>query len=220
MNALLAFIKAYRLRGDVESLKKSVIDRFSSDDVEAAKKLLWDHCEHDLLSAGLLFHSRRDSDKRSSLAANWDDILQAFDFLDSSDLIPHILCVALDLLTIPSLSPDPVSDKIHYDTISLRNLVSLESKFPTFLNSVSTGSHGGTYASAVSSSVPLPPKSPPSQIQSRSASRSPVQRDTRDSNIIILGLPESGSIVETKSTVDKVLEFLLENLFPLVMCSG
>ena len=85
-----------------------MIGRFSSDDVEAAKKLLWDHCEHDLLSAGLLFHSRRDSDKRSSPAANWDDILQAFDFLDSSDLIPHIFCQALDLLTIPSLSPDPV----------------------------------------------------------------------------------------------------------------
>ena len=88
MNALLAFVKAYRLRGDVESLKKFVIDHFSSDDVEAAKKLLWDHCERDLLSAGLLFHSRRDSDKRSSLAASLDDILQAFDF-DSSDLILH-----------------------------------------------------------------------------------------------------------------------------------
>ena len=61
VSALLAFIKAYRLRGDVESLKKSVINRFSSDDVEAAKKLLWDHCERDLLSADLLFHSRHDS---------------------------------------------------------------------------------------------------------------------------------------------------------------
>ena len=175
MNALLVFIKAHRLRGDVESLKKSVIDCFSSDGVETAKKLLWDHCECDLLSAGLLFHSRRDSDKQSSLAANLDDILQVFDSLDSSDLIPHMFCEALNLLTIQSLSPDPVSDRIHYNTISLHNLVSkvesLESTFSTFLNSVSAGSQGGTYASAVSSGVLWPPKSPPSQIQSRSASR-------------------------------------------------
>ena len=104
--------------------------------------------------------------------ANLDDILQVFDSLDSSDLIPHIFCEALDLLTIPSLSPDPASDKIHYNTISLHNLVSkVESRFQHFLNSVSIGSQGGTYASAVSSGVPLPPKSPPSQIQSWSASR-------------------------------------------------
>ena len=55
------------------------------------------------------------SDKRSSLAANWDDILLAFDFLYS---IPHIFCEALDLITILSLSPDTISDRIHYNTIS------------------------------------------------------------------------------------------------------
>ena len=85
-----------------------------------------------------LVYWHRDSAKRSSLPTNFDDILQAFDFLDSSDLIPHIFCQALDLLTIPSLSPDPVWDKIHYNTISLHNVVSkvesLESKFSTFLN--------------------------------------------------------------------------------------
>ena len=99
---------------------------------------------------------------------------------------------------------------MHYNTISLHNLVSkVESLERTFLNSVSTGSQGGTY---VSSCVPFPPKSPPSQIQSRSAS---VQHDTRDSNIILFGLPESRSIVETKSTVDEVLEFLFEKPVPI-----
>ena len=42
-----------------------------------------------------------------------------------------------------------------------------------------------------------------------------MQRDTRDSNIILFGLPESGSIVETKSTVDEVLEFILEKPVPI-----
>ena len=35
-------------------------------------------------SFGLLFHHRRDFDKRTQLSANLDDILLAFDALDSS----------------------------------------------------------------------------------------------------------------------------------------
>ena len=52
----LSFIKAYRLKGDNVSLKKSVCDHFSSEDVELAKKVLWDHCKHDLEAAGLVYH--------------------------------------------------------------------------------------------------------------------------------------------------------------------
>ena len=42
-----------------------------------------------------------------------------------------------------------------------------------------------------------------------------MQHDTRDSNIIPFGLPESGSIVETKNTVNEVLEFILEKPVPI-----
>ena len=107
MNAALSFIKAYRLKGDNVSLKKSVCDHFSSEDVELAKKVLWDHCKHDLEAAGLVYHIRRSSDRRSQISANMDDIIQAFLVLDSSDLIPPIYCEATDLLKIPSLSLDP-----------------------------------------------------------------------------------------------------------------
>ena len=39
----------------------------------------------DLEAAGLQYHARRASDKRSKLTANLDDIIQAFNCLDSAD---------------------------------------------------------------------------------------------------------------------------------------
>ena len=38
VNIVLSFIKAYRLRGDNESLKKRVCEHFSPNDIENAKK--------------------------------------------------------------------------------------------------------------------------------------------------------------------------------------
>ena len=108
-------------------LTKPVCERLSSEDVEAAKKILWVNCERDSVSAGLLFHSCCDFDKKSRLAANLDNFLQAFESLDSSDLIPSVVCEALALLTIPSLSPGPVSHKIHSNTARLLTKSSLGS---------------------------------------------------------------------------------------------
>ena len=103
-----AFIKAYRLRGDVNSLKKVICERFSSEVVDRAKKALWDFCDHQLENANLVFHARRDSDKRSQCIANLDDILKAFEVLDADNLIPLIFCEASDLLRLPPLSLDPI----------------------------------------------------------------------------------------------------------------
>ena len=40
INSVLSFIKAYRLKGDVESLKRNVCQHFSPADVENVKKAL------------------------------------------------------------------------------------------------------------------------------------------------------------------------------------
>ena len=42
--------------------------------------------------------------------------------LDSTDLIPGIYCEAPDLLRIPSLSLDPISENIETNTLSLKDL--------------------------------------------------------------------------------------------------
>ena len=42
VDAVLALVKAYRLKGDIDSLKRLVSERFSSEVVDKAKRSLWD----------------------------------------------------------------------------------------------------------------------------------------------------------------------------------
>ena len=91
VNSVLSFIKAFRLRSDKDSLKRVVADRFSSADVDSAKRAFWHFCHDELVAAKLPFHARRDSDKHSQLSADLEDIIVAFDTLDSSDSIPPIV---------------------------------------------------------------------------------------------------------------------------------
>ena len=80
VNAVLSFIKAFRLKGDHNSIKRIVEER---DAIEQAKKLLWDSCKTCLESNGLTYYhnriSLRDSDRRSQIDANLEDILQALE---------------------------------------------------------------------------------------------------------------------------------------------
>ena len=213
MNAALSFIKAYRLKGDNVSLKKSVCDHFSSEDVELAKKVLWDHCKLDLEAAGLVYHIRRGSDRRSQISANLDDIIQAFLVLDSSDLIPPIYCEATDLLKIPSLSLDPISEKIQSNTLSLQDLATKIEQLEKKISSSSTSQNQGSYAAAASP-TPFPTvpsgktiKSPMSH-NMVTTTKPPLSSDPRDCNLVLFGLPESRSIIDTKESVDEMLQFL------------
>ena len=56
INTVLSFIKAYRLRGDTESLKRVINEHFSTSEVETAKQLFGQFTKHDLELAGLSFH--------------------------------------------------------------------------------------------------------------------------------------------------------------------
>ena len=124
VDPVLSFIKAFRLKGDNETLRNVIMERFSSADVEKAKKLLWEVCEGLLLGAGLEFHIRRDSDRRSQLSANLDDLLQAFHRLDSTDEIPLFYCEALHLLKLPPLSLDPIAEQVKLNSSVLKRLSS------------------------------------------------------------------------------------------------
>ena len=46
VDPVLSFIKAFHLKGDNETLKGIVIERFSNAAVESAKALLWGSCEN------------------------------------------------------------------------------------------------------------------------------------------------------------------------------
>ena len=214
VNTVLSFIKAYRLKGDNESLKKRVCEHFSPGDVEDGKKLLWDFCRHDLEAASLPYHTRRGTDRRSQMAANLDDIVQAFVVLDSSDLIPGIYCEATDLLQVPSLSLDPVSEKVETNTLSLQNLVSkidhLEAKLSSLIGASNNAHSQSTYAAVTSSTIPVPSATASlSQVPRKVLSKPPFSSESRDCNLILFGLPETKSIVDSKEYVDEMLEFLV-----------
>ena len=179
--------------------------------------MLWDHCRQDLEAAGLPYHSRRDSDRRSQIAANLDDIVQAFVVLDSSDLIPGIYCEATDLLQVPSLSLDPISEKVETNTLSLQDLVSkidhLEAKLSSLFEASSNAHSQTTYADVTASTIPIPSASASmSQIPQKVLSKLPFSSESRDCNLILFSLPESNSIVDTKESVDEMLEFLAGKL--------
>ena len=216
LDAVLSFIKAYRLKGDNDSLRLVVTERFSPKEVETSKRRLWDHCSSVLEANGLVFHARRDSDRRSQILANLDDIIQFFNILDSVGRIPPLYCEASDLLRLPPLSLDPVAEQVSCNSQSLKHLAGLveclDNRLSSFLDSNTTLS--GTrvqqsYSAVAASSVSLPEVSSPALLSTQKSvtSRPPIS-DNRESNLILFGVPEEGSIVEAKRTVDEVFEFL------------
>ena len=60
---VLAFIKAYRLRGDNVTLKQLVLSTFDPTSLDTAHKLLWDTCGGELQGIGLSYQKRRGSEK-------------------------------------------------------------------------------------------------------------------------------------------------------------
>ena len=86
---------------------------------------------------------------------------------------------------------------------------SLEKQISTFQGSgttVRSCNEQSTPIYAAAASVP-PPKDAVASPPSRSI-RKPIQPDTREVNLILFGLSEQGSILDTKDVVDELLEFL------------
>ena len=223
-NAVLAFIKAYRLRGGVNSLKKVICERFSSEVVDRAKKALWDFCDHQLENTNLVFHARRDSDKRSQCIANLDDILKAFEVLDADNLIPLIFCEASDLLRLPPLSLDPIGEQVHANSevlVTLKSsIASLELKIGSLIESykstaVSCNTHHHSTGNVSEEQLQQPNSYaqttamvPPPSTSSITTSIRQSMPYNRDTNVVLFGLPETRSLVESKEVVDEVFEFL------------
>ena len=210
VNPVLSFIKAFRLKSDMDTLKRVAADRFSCTAVDSAKKDLWNFCSEELLTANLPFHSRRDSDKRSQLTANLEDIIQAFDVLDSSDSIPSIFCEANDLIFMPPLCLDPTANQVQKNTEILQNLVSqiqsLEKKFPSV--PLIPQSTAPSYAQAASTLPAQPVNATPSSSTRTSSMETSTFTDSRACNLVLFGLPENDSILKLKSEIDELLEFL------------
>ena len=185
-------------------------ERFSSELVDKAKRSLWDFCDN--LLSSLPYQLRRDSDRRSQLAANTEDIFKAFDILKTTNSIPDIFCEASDLPRLPSLSLDPVGEQVHANTEALNILsstvCSIEDKISSLLSlTTSLPRNSNQQSTSYAQMASIHP--PASTSTGSSPLRQPTPLDSRECNVIIFGLPEKKSIVETKSEVDQVLEFLV-----------
>ena len=139
--------------------------------------------------------------------------------LDYRDLVPKIYCEASDLLEVPPLSLDPISEQVQSNTLAIHSLVSkiesLEVKLSSLIESdsyfttgTSHSSSNTTYVAAASQpltvvSVPFPPHS-----DKMSSMKMTHHSEARDSQLILLGLPEQEPILYAKSDVNELLEFL------------
>ena len=211
VDTVLSFIVAFRLKSDKASLKQVVTERFCNEDVVVAKKLLWENCVVHIEACGLQFHYRRDSDTRSQLMANLEDLLQALDTLDSSGLLPSICCEATQLYRIPPISLDQFAEEVHSNTKALKDLSStiacLDKKVTSLVESHSASVASNKPSSSYAASG-LPQSKAANLIPHNSVfPRKSLPLDDRTSNLILFGLPES-SLVETKKNVDEMLEFL------------
>ena len=81
--------------------------------MENAKSQLWESCGLALVDTGISFHSQRDSENLSQLVANIEDIIVAFDALDTNDLIPPVFCEASDLYRLPPISLDSIAEQVN-----------------------------------------------------------------------------------------------------------
>ena len=132
---------------------------------------------------------------------------------------------------MPPLSLDPVSEQVASNSQALESLVATVARFEQQLTSLSTsfiptatnsipnaqgcGSLGGTnnsYAKVASSTPPIPTSgnsySSGAIVRQKSSPGHYLHHDGRDSNLVLFGLPESGSIVDDKAIVDEAFEFL------------
>ena len=180
---------------------------------------LWDFCGDSLKELGLVYHSRRSTDKCDAFEATLVHILSVFDKLDEADSIP-IFCEASLLIKIPSLEPDPVSKRLDTNYKAITGLVekvdisllTTPRKHLIKLSNPSKTSLPTSPVSSFSKSISDELRDPSSRSKSSSsssatdpASNRSVRRVSEDhsSNVILPGVPEL-PLSETKSFIDEV----------------
>ena len=161
----------------------------------------------------------------------------AFDALDSNDSVPLIYCEASELFKLPPISLDPLAEQVERNSQTLNALVSavtsLENKLSSSMPSIPTQSvlnsnsdnvsagpsklstDNTTYAGRAASFLPSSSASVDVSHLKSVPSRQSSHLDSRETNIILFGLPESKSIIESKKVVDEVLTFLVDK--PIIL---
>jgi len=122
VDPLLAYVKAFRLRGAKDDLKDSLWRRFEPSHISTSVKLLYNYCKDNLRRLGFTLQVRRSSDRRQLFDSVYADLINAFNLLDGDDCLPLVYTEAIDLLAIPTLVMDPVSEQISINTAAIESV--------------------------------------------------------------------------------------------------
>ena len=121
-SGVLAYIKAFRQRPDIDSVRNHVLGKYSSSLNCSAKDVLWEGCSEDLGRLKLEKKTRCSSSTRSQELADLDDVLEAFNVLDDDNCLPEIVCSAEDL-QMPQLLPLHGTEQVAEEIRSFREVV-------------------------------------------------------------------------------------------------
>ena len=189
-NGLLAYLKAFRQRADYESMRNQILSKYDGSSIRAAKDILWRDCSTDLARLQLEKKVRRSSSTRSQELADLDDIIEAFDALDSDASLPEVVCSAEDLLQMPQLLPLCGTEQVAEDIRALRvdvcsRLEGIDKRLQLPFPAPSVSENG----SNTNPRSNLPPRQAPDTYDRRS-------------NVILFGIPEDKDL----SVVSDVLQ--------------
>ena len=207
------------MRNNIMSMKQLALSRFSTSVIVGAKRILWNRCS--LSDSGLPFATRRSTERRTQAAADLDDIIAAFSKLDENGDIPQIFCEALDLLQMPPVVVDPIAEKIHENNLTIKSLEEklqqLSSNISGLCSSVSTVESNLSILSSTSKATPSYASAAIANIPTKVnvPSCSFTASFSRNSNLILFGLPMTSSLSELKEKVSLLLQFLVGTSVPL-----
>ena len=217
---VLAFIKAFRLWGDLNALKQAALSRFSIPMLASAKKALWENCSADLSLLDLPFTPRRSSEKRTQAVADLEDILLAFSKLDDTEKIPEIYCEASELVRLPPIAADPISELVTGNRVCLQEIEAKISHLQgelARLNATTSSAEANLTSIPSSSSYAVVAREGHSSVSGISVPKANRASSlaSRADNLIIFGLPEVDSLPALKKSVDELLNFLVGKSVPL-----
>ncbi len=121
-NPLLAFVKAFRLKGDSRRLSSLLAAKFTVAQLVNALKDLWSYCHADLVRPDFAYRSRRSTDPVQLLNTVFSGLMIAFDKLDLDSCFPVMFCKANNLLLLPTLDLHPVSKQLELNTSAVNSL--------------------------------------------------------------------------------------------------
>jgi hypothetical protein len=107
VSELLTYIKFYRNCANITHLKTVVLNFYSSTEISQAKALLMSKFPS-LINTNFCT-GRRGSSSRPQHLAELDDLLGAFDFIDSSELLKDVNFVAENLDRLPKYGPEELN---------------------------------------------------------------------------------------------------------------